>query len=71
MMYLIRDGSETTEDQIANAPEGYPDGIGEAAFHIDVWDSAVAKLAADGMIDPEEVRIIGFSRSGWYSEFIL
>ncbi|WP_260740723.1 alpha/beta hydrolase family protein [Tunturiibacter lichenicola] len=71
MMYLIRDGSETTEDQIANAPEGYPDGIGEAAFHMDVWDSAVAKLAADGIIDPEKVGIIGFSRSGWYTEFIL
>jgi hypothetical protein len=71
MMYLIRDGSESMEDQITNAPKGYPNGIGEAAFHMDVWDSAVTKLAADGMIDPEKVGIIGFSRSGWYTEFIL
>jgi len=71
MMYLIRNGSESIEDQIANAPKGYPNGIGEAAFHMDVWDSAVAKLAADGMVDPEKVGIIGFSRSGWYTEFIL
>jgi dipeptidyl aminopeptidase/acylaminoacyl peptidase len=71
MMYLIRNGSESIEDQIANAPAGYPGGIGEAAFHMDVWDSAVAKLAADGMVEPEKVGIIGFSRSGWYTEFIL
>ncbi|NYF51644.1 prolyl oligopeptidase family serine peptidase [Tunturiibacter gelidoferens] len=70
-MYLIRNGSESIEDQIANAPEGYPDGIGEAAFHMDVWDSAVAKLVSDGMVNPEKVGIIGFSRSGWYTEFIL
>jgi dipeptidyl aminopeptidase/acylaminoacyl peptidase len=71
IMYLIRNGSESIEDQIANAPKGYPDGIGEAAFHMDVWDNAVAKLAADGMVNPERVGIIGFSRSGWYTEFIL
>jgi dipeptidyl aminopeptidase/acylaminoacyl peptidase len=71
MMYLIRNGSESIDEEIANAPKGYPGGIGEAAFHMDVWDSAVARLTADGMVDPEKVGIIGFSRSGWYTEFIL
>ena len=38
---------------------------------MDVWDSAVRKLAADDLIDKNKVGIMGFSRSGWYTEFIL
>src|ERR1700739_33688 len=57
-------------------PKGYPGfqgagGIAEAAFNMDIWDSAVAMLDARGLIDKNEVGIIGFSRTGWYTEFIL
>jgi dipeptidyl aminopeptidase/acylaminoacyl peptidase len=38
---------------------------------MDIWDSAVAMLDARGIIDKNEVGIIGFSRTGWYTEFIL
>jgi dipeptidyl aminopeptidase/acylaminoacyl peptidase len=73
MMYLIRtypeDYSPSVEQQYY--PHGYPGGIGEAAFQMDVWDSAVNTLAAQGFIDPKRVGIIGFSRAGWYTEFIL
>jgi hypothetical protein len=67
MMYLIRtypeDYSPSVEQQYY--PHGYPGGIGEAAFQMDVWDSAVNTLAAQGFIDPKRVGIIGFSRSCW------
>jgi dipeptidyl aminopeptidase/acylaminoacyl peptidase len=73
MMYLIRtypeDYSQAEEQR--HYPRGYPGGIGEAAFQMDVWDSAVNTLAAQGLVDPERVGIIGFSRTGWYTEFIL
>jgi dipeptidyl aminopeptidase/acylaminoacyl peptidase len=71
ILYLVQDGSESMEREIEHAPEGYPGGIGEAAFNMDMWDSAVENLASKGMIDPAKVGIIGFSRSGWYTEFIL
>ncbi|MGC2161537.1 MAG: hypothetical protein WA634_06505, partial [Silvibacterium sp.] len=71
ILYLIQDGSESISDEIANAPKGYPGGIGEAAFQMDMWDSAVNKLASWGIVDPTRVGIIGFSRSGWYTEFIV
>jgi len=73
MMYLVRtypeNSSESEEKE--HYPKGYPGGIAEAAFQMDVWDSAVKQLAADNLIDKNEVGIIGFSRSGWYTEFIL
>jgi dipeptidyl aminopeptidase/acylaminoacyl peptidase len=52
-------------------PKGYPGGIGEAAFEADVYDTAVDALSDRGLIDKERVGIIGFSRSGWYTEFAL
>ncbi len=57
-------------------PKGYPGyqgvgGVAEAAFSMDLWDSAVRALAAQGLIDSTKVGIIGFSRTGWYTEFIL
>jgi dipeptidyl aminopeptidase/acylaminoacyl peptidase len=73
IMYLIRilpDGSHT-EDEVSHYPKGYPGNIAEAAFQADVWDSAVDYLAKKGMVDPNRVGIIGFSRSGWYTEFAL
>jgi dipeptidyl aminopeptidase/acylaminoacyl peptidase len=38
---------------------------------MDVWDSAVRTLDERGLIDPTRVGIEGFSRKGWYVEFIL
>jgi hypothetical protein len=62
----------TPEQKIADyLPKGYPAGISEAAFNMDVWDSAVKALSERGLIDESKVGIIGFSRTGWYTEFIL
>jgi dipeptidyl aminopeptidase/acylaminoacyl peptidase len=57
-------------------PKGYPGyqaygGIAEAAFAMDLWDSAVKTLDHQGFIDSSRVGIIGFSHTGWYTEFIL
>ncbi len=73
MMYLVRtyppDWKES--DEVKRYPSGYPGGIAEAAFQMDIWDGAVNQLAAQGLIDPKRVGLIGFSRTGWYTEFIL
>jgi len=74
MMYLIRTVDRRTWNsvtEINHYPKGYPAGIGEAAFQMDIWDSAVKSLDARGLIDPAKVGVIGFSRSGWYTEFML
>jgi dipeptidyl aminopeptidase/acylaminoacyl peptidase len=73
MMYLIRvvPVGMQKRDEEAHYPKGYPGLLGEAAFQTDVWDSAVDQLASDGLIDANKVGIIGFSRSGWYTEFAL
>jgi dipeptidyl aminopeptidase/acylaminoacyl peptidase len=52
-------------------PKGYPPGLAEAAFAMDVWDSAVKSLSKQGLVDESKVGIIGFSRTGWHTEFIL
>jgi hypothetical protein len=57
-------------------PKGYPGyqgvgGVAEAAFEMDFWDSAVKALDERGLIDSSKVGMIGFSRTGWYTEFIL
>jgi dipeptidyl aminopeptidase/acylaminoacyl peptidase len=73
IMYLVRipqDGQHRSDEQ-AHYPTGYPGLLAEAAFQTDVWDSAVDRLALDGLIDRTKVGIIGFSRSGWYTEFAL
>ena len=66
------DGRATEIPYPKNYP-GYPGpgGIAEAAFNMDVWDSAVRTLDSQGLIDKDRVGIIGFSRTGWYTEFIL
>ena len=73
MMYLIRilpQGTQRREEE-AHYPKGYPGHLAEAAFHADVWDSAVDDLVQKGLVDRDKVGIIGFSRSGWYTEFAL
>src|SRR5260370_23474164 len=73
MMYLARtypDGWKQADDA-AHYPKGYPGQLSEAAFQMSIWDNAVDALDKRGMIDPKKVGIIGFSRSGWYTEFAL
>ena len=73
MLYLIRNYPQDInyDPDAGHYPTGYPGNIGEAVFNMDVWDSAVAALNARGMIDIGKLGIIGFSRSGWYTEYIL
>lgn len=78
IMYLMRtypENFQLTEEEL-HYPKDLPGlrgygGLGEAAFAMDVWDSAVADLDRKGLIDPENVGILGFSRKGWYTEYIL
>jgi dipeptidyl aminopeptidase/acylaminoacyl peptidase len=77
IMYIGRldtDGSEQKEEDYY--PDGYPGQretgtISEAAFNMDLWESAIQTLDKMGLIDPAKVGIIGFSRTGWYTEFLL
>jgi len=72
ILYLMRNYAEGDADYgPASYPKGYPGGVGEAAFHMDIWDSAIDALDARELIDRKNMGIIGFSRSGWYTEFIL
>jgi hypothetical protein len=43
------------------------DSVEEAPCHVLGYDSAVAKLAQEGVIDPDRVGIVGFSRSCYYT----
>lgn len=73
IMYLIRSWPEGKGpgDDVPFYPKGYPGGIAEAAFQMDIWDSAVKSLVASGVVDSDKIGIIGFSRTGWYTEFML
>ena len=78
IMYLMQTYPENWDeaDWEAHYPQGYPGergygGLQEAASSMDVWDSAVKSLDDLGLIDPTRVGIEGFSRKGWYVEFIL
>ena len=73
MMYLMR-YTPADEDLSAEKkfyPTGYPGGVAEAAFYMDLWDSAVDSLTAQKLVDPDKLGIIGFSRTGWHTEYIL
>ena len=73
IMYLIRTIPEgfSVKDEKEHYPKGYPGGIGEAAFQMDVYKSAVRILDQRGLIDKKRVGIIGFSLTGWYVQFAL
>jgi dipeptidyl aminopeptidase/acylaminoacyl peptidase len=77
MMYLGQYNPDASGQHEADYfPKNYPGlqgygGLSEAAYEMDLWDSAVQALDAQGLIDKTRVGIIGFSRSGWYTEFIL
>ena len=74
MMYLTRTFPEDydQEKEIARRQASkYPAGIAEAVQQMDIWESGIKSLSAKGLIDPSKVGIIGFSRTGWYVEFML
>lgn len=73
MLYLIRTVEPGFNYQVEQErePKGYPGQIGEAVQQMDIWDSAVSALSRRGLVDPSRVGIIGFSRTGWYVDFIL
>lgn len=73
MLYLMRTYPEDylEQDEREHYPKGYPGQIAEAAFQMDIWDSAVKAFSARGLVDSNRVGLIGFSRSGWYTEFAL
>jgi hypothetical protein len=73
MMYLMRTYPKiwTQQEEINHYPHGLPGNLSEAAFQMDLWDSAVGELANRGLVTPDRVGIIGFSRTGWYTEFML
>lgn len=73
VMYLARTypANWKQADDVVHYPKGYPGQLSEAAFQTQMWDAAVEALAARNLIDPKKVGIIGFSRSGWYTEFAL
>jgi dipeptidyl aminopeptidase/acylaminoacyl peptidase len=74
MMYLIRTAPENynQENEIARRQiSKYPAGIAEAVQQMDIWESGIKSLSAKGLINPAKVGIIGFSRTGWYVEFML
>jgi dipeptidyl aminopeptidase/acylaminoacyl peptidase len=73
IMYLIRTTKAgfNFQDELEKKPKGYPGGLGMAAQQMSIWDSAVASLDKQGLIDPAKVGIIGWSATGFYVEFIL
>jgi dipeptidyl aminopeptidase/acylaminoacyl peptidase len=72
--FVATEGSTQREEDYY--PKGYPGrradgGVAEAAFQMDLYDSAVRTLSERGLVDITKVGIIGFSRSGWYTNFTL
>jgi dipeptidyl aminopeptidase/acylaminoacyl peptidase len=73
ILYLYRTvpaGYSASSDKPHFLP-GYPGDIGEAALQTEIWDSAVDQLSREGIVDLNRVGIIGYSRTGWYTEFAL
>jgi dipeptidyl aminopeptidase/acylaminoacyl peptidase len=71
VMYLMRSNPSSDNPEQNFYPKGYPFGIAEAAFKMDLMESAIQYLDSRKMIDLQNVGIIGFSRGGWYTEYAL
>jgi hypothetical protein len=56
--------------QTTNRPDHFVS-LQEASDAIDGWESAIAQLDREGVIDRQRVGIIGFSRTCWYVEQAL
>jgi dipeptidyl aminopeptidase/acylaminoacyl peptidase len=61
----------SAKDTRTNQSGRYPGMVGEVVGEMDLWESAVRKLVVQGMVDQRKIGIIGFSRGGWYAEFLL
>jgi dipeptidyl aminopeptidase/acylaminoacyl peptidase len=71
VIYLMRNWPGVDDWKSNYYPKGYPGGVAEAAFQQDLAESAVKILDERRMIDPAKVGLIGFSRGGWYVEYML
>jgi dipeptidyl aminopeptidase/acylaminoacyl peptidase len=71
IMYLMRSTPSNDNAERNYYPKGYPGGIAEAVFKMDLVGSAIQYLDSQKMIDPTNVGLLGFSRGGWYTEFAL
>jgi dipeptidyl aminopeptidase/acylaminoacyl peptidase len=73
IMYLIRTKpiEEHLVEEREHYPRGLPGGVSEAVFRMNFVESAVHFLDSQGLVDPEKVGLIGFSRGGWYAEYAL
>jgi len=73
ILYLIRrfDDSWNYQEDLDKMPVGYPGQISEAVQNMNIWESAVDMLDKAGIVDTARIGIIGFSRTGFYTEFAL
>jgi dipeptidyl aminopeptidase/acylaminoacyl peptidase len=73
IMYLARKFNDdwNYQEDVDKRPAGYPGGVNEAVQQMDIWDSALDDLDKQGLIDTSKIGTIGFSRTGWYVEFML
>lgn len=71
IVYLMRSWSGNVDWKNNYYPKGYPGGLSEAAFQLDLVESAVRALGSRQLIDPDKIGLIGFSRGGWYTEYAL
>lgn len=78
IMYLIQTYQESADagEEYRHYPQDLPGrkgygGLAEAAFYTEVWDAAVKELDKEGLIDPQRVGVTGFSRKGWYAEYMI
>jgi dipeptidyl aminopeptidase/acylaminoacyl peptidase len=71
VIYLTREWPSNEDWKSNYYPKGYPGQIGEAAFQLDLVESAVRYLDSRNMIDTAKIGLIGFSRGGWYTEYAL
>ena len=71
ILYLTRFWPGINDWESNYYPKGLPGGVAEVAFNQDLIESAVTLLDKQQIIDPTRVGLAGFSRGGWYVEYIL
>lgn len=71
VVYLMRYWPGINNWESAYYPKGMPGYLAEAAFKQDLAESAVRLLDERRIIDPKKVGLVGFSRGGWYVEYML
>ncbi len=71
IVYLMRFWPGSDEWENSYYPKGYPGYLAEAAFKLDLTESAIKYLDQLGVVEPSKIGLIGFSRGGWYVEYAL